>query len=110
VKLLFDESLAPILVELLSDIYPGSRHARDLGLQSSPDRDVWEYAARTGFVIVSKDADFRQRSFLQGHPPKVVWIRLGNCSTRQITVLLRERHNEIEAFCEADEESFLSLG
>jgi predicted nuclease of predicted toxin-antitoxin system len=33
---------------------------------------------------VSKDTDFHQRSFLFGGPPKVVWIRLGNCSTEDI--------------------------
>lgn len=37
---------------------------------------VWAYAAEHAaehrFVIVSKDADFHQRSFVLGHPPKVV--------------------------------------
>src|SRR5262249_13074961 len=47
-----------------------------------PDRDeqVWEYAAANGLVIVSKDSAVRQRNFLLGHPPKIIWIRRGNCS------------------------------
>ena len=109
-KLLFDENLAPVLVESLSDIYPQSAHVRDLGLKSSPDPVVWAHAARQGYTIVSKDADFRQRSFLYGHPPKVIWIRAGNCSTRRIAALLRDRKAEIEAFSVAAEASFLSLG
>ncbi len=60
-------------------------------------------------MIVSKDADFRQRSFLYGAPPKVIWIRTGNCSTKQIAALLRERREEIERFCTSPEEAFLSL-
>lgn len=51
-----------------------------LGLKSSPDTVVWEYAAKMGYTIVTKDADFRQRSFLFGPPPKVICIRIGNCS------------------------------
>ena len=108
-KLLFDENLAPALVAALGDIYPQSVHVRDLGLKASKDRLVWGYAARTGCTIVSKDADFRQRSFLYGHPPKVIWIRVGNCSTRRIAELLRERLSQIEAFHGEDEASFLSL-
>ena len=29
-------------------------------------------------MIVSKDADFYQRSVTYGPPPKVVWLRIGN--------------------------------
>jgi len=108
-KLLFDENLAPALVEALADVYPESVHVRDIGLKSASDLLVWEYALDRGYTIVSKDGDFRQRSFLWGHPPKVIWIRLGNCSTRQIARLLRERSSKIEAFYMADEQSFLSL-
>jgi hypothetical protein len=42
-----------------------------------------------GFVIVSKDGDFADLSVLYGAPPKIVWIRRGNCSTAAIVTLLR---------------------
>jgi predicted nuclease of predicted toxin-antitoxin system len=109
VKLLFDENLAPRLVGALKDLYPGSIHVRAIGLKSAPDSVVWEYAAKSGYAIVSKDADFRQRSFLFGHPPKVIWVRTGNCSTEQIERLLRSRVPEILAFGLAEAEAFLSL-
>jgi predicted nuclease of predicted toxin-antitoxin system len=54
VKLLFDENLAPSLVELLADIYPQSAHVRDLGLKSAADAMVWDYAAQTGYAIVTR--------------------------------------------------------
>jgi predicted nuclease of predicted toxin-antitoxin system len=63
-----------------------------------------------GYTIVTKDADFRQRSFLLGPPPKVIWIGLGNCSTKQIAELLREQSSEIEAFGQGEEQAFLRLG
>jgi predicted nuclease of predicted toxin-antitoxin system len=110
VKLLFDENLAPALVDALADIFRESTHVRQVGLKSSTDRKVWDYAADVGYTIVTKDADFRQRSFLFGSPPKVIWIGLGNCSTKQIAELLRERSSEIEAFGLAEEQAFLRLG
>ena len=38
-----------------------------------------------------------QRCFLHGPPPKVVWIRLGNCTTANIEALLRTRAADVEA-------------
>jgi predicted nuclease of predicted toxin-antitoxin system len=72
-----------------------------VGLVAAPDSAVWSYAAAQGLVIVSKDADFQHRALLLGHPPKVVWLRLGNCSTAAAADLLRARHADLLAF-EAD--------
>jgi predicted nuclease of predicted toxin-antitoxin system len=110
VKLLFDENLSPTLVVELADLFRGSVHVRDVGLRSAADRRVWDYAVDMGFAIVTKDADFRQRSFLFGPPPKVVWIGLGNCSTRQIAELLRKQSSVVEAFGAAEQQAFLRLG
>ena len=108
-KLLLDENLAPRLVKSLSDLYPGSRPVDECGLKQSPDHDVWEYAAANGFVITSKDSDFEQRSLLRGHPPKVIRVRLGNCSTRAIEKLLREYSVIIHTFNDDPVESILVL-
>jgi len=84
VKLLLDQNLAPRLVAALAALYPDSKHVRDVGLAAANDDDVWRYAATGGFTIVSKDADFHERSFVLGPPPKVIWIRRGNCSTTEV--------------------------
>ena len=108
-RFLFDQNLSPKLVLLLADLFPNSVHVRDLGLEAADDQSVWDYAGSQGFVIVSKDSDMHQRSFLFGAPPKVVWVRLGNCSTSDVADLLRLHVHTIEEF-EADEfASFLSL-
>ncbi|MBS1873900.1 MAG: DUF5615 family PIN-like protein [Acidobacteria bacterium] len=109
-RLLFDENLSAGLPRKLADCYPGSVHVRDVGLRSAQDGDVWAYAVSNGLAIVSKDADFRQRSYVCGFPPKVIWIRLGNCSTRAIEDLLRSRSTQIAAFCADEVQSFLALG
>ena len=65
-KLLFDENLSPALVVTLADIFQESVHVREVGLKASADRRVWDYAAGLGYTIVTKDGDFRKRSFLLG--------------------------------------------
>ncbi len=109
-KLLFDHNLSSRLVAALRDLYPGSVHVREVELQAVDDEVVWDYAHDHGFVIVSKDAEFHQRSLVLGAPPKFVWIRLGNCSTDDILALLRGHHPKLRAF-EADQDAaFLVLG
>jgi predicted nuclease of predicted toxin-antitoxin system len=108
-RLLFDENLAPQLVRRLADVFPGSVHVRDCGLKAVDDVAVWRHAREQGFVIVSKDEDFRHLSFLEGAPPKVVGIELGNCSTDLIEQLLRRRRAEIERFAADPVAAFLRL-
>ena len=108
-KLLFDENLSPRLVAALADLFPESAHVDRLGLGGEPDPVIWEYAKCHGFVLVSKDADFHERSLLYGHPPKVVWIRRGNCSVRHIEMILRNKAADIERLKADDELTYLIL-
>jgi predicted nuclease of predicted toxin-antitoxin system len=109
VRLLFDQNLSPFLCTALADCFPNAMHVRDVGLRDAMDTTIWAYAAQHGFAIVSKDADFRQRSFLEGYPPKILWIRLGNCSTKAIEALVRSRLSEIDDFLADSQKSFLAL-
>ena len=106
---MIDENLSPYLVDTLQELYPGSTHVRSVGLASAEDEAVWSFAAQHGLTIVSKDSDFRQRSFVRGQPPKVVWIARGNCSTEVVASLLRERQADLLAFERDDAASFLVL-
>ncbi len=108
-KLLFAQNVSPWLCGALSDLFPHSVHVRDVGLREADDATVWNYAAQNGFAIVTKDADFRQRSFLLGHPPKIIWLRLGNCWTNAIAQLLRSRAADIEEFLSDEQKSFMAL-
>jgi predicted nuclease of predicted toxin-antitoxin system len=108
-KFLFDENLSHRLVGQLATEFPGSAHVRDVGLATASDSTVWAYAAAHGFVIVSKDSDFQHRALLHGHPPKVVWLRLGNCPTAAVATLLRTRQSDLLAFEADPTASFLAL-
>ncbi len=108
-KLLFDENLSHKLVASLADTFPDSVHVRDIGLKAADDIEVWNHAKDEDFMIVSKDSDMHDRSFLFGYPPKVIWVRLGNCSTSDVENLLRRESLAIEKFYKDDEASFLTL-
>lgn len=108
-RLLFDENLSAHLPAALQDCYPGSLHVREVGLKSAPDSLMWEYAAGHRCCIMTKDADLRQRSFLYGHPPKVIWLWVGNCPTKRIEGLLRRRANDVAEFLADEHKALLVL-
>jgi predicted nuclease of predicted toxin-antitoxin system len=108
-KLLFDENLSPRLAEVLAQEYPGSAHVATLGLRGADDGRVWDCARSLGFCIVSKDTDFRERSLVEGHPPKIVWLDVGNAGTGAILALLRRERQRLEAFERQEEASLLIL-
>ena len=97
-KLLFDHNLSPRLVSRLADLYPDSNHLFNLNLDTAEDSFVWEYAKDNDFTIVTKDSDFSELSLLRGFPPKVIWIRIGNCTTKDIESLIRSKNKEIDDF------------
>jgi len=93
-KLLFDHNLPPSLVARLADLFPLSEHVFTLGLDRASDLEIHEYARVQSLVIVTKDADFSELCVLNGFPPRIIWVRRGNCSLEQ---LLREHSEQIEA-------------
>jgi len=108
-KLLFDQNLSPRLVNCLADLYPDSQHVSSIGLDQADDRAVWEYANQNDFTVVTRDSDFSELSILRGSPPKVIWIRRGNCSTKQIEAILRSHNQDIIQFNEDPNLGVLTL-
>ncbi|MGH8753349.1 MAG: DUF5615 family PIN-like protein [Burkholderiales bacterium] len=108
-KLLFDENLSSRLIELLAADFPGSTHVEHLGMRGATDAQIWGCARDRGYMIVSKDNDFRQYAFLYGPPPKIIWLNVGNAGTTAIARLVSSRIAEIRAFNEDPELSLLPL-
>jgi len=108
-RLLFDENLSPKLPNRLGDLFPNSIHVRDAGMKVTIDPIVWSYAKDNDLIIVSEDADMHDLSLVFGNPPKVIWLRLGNCSTLQVENLLRQNFEVIKLFHADENVSLLAL-
>ena len=70
--------------------------------------EVLEYLA-SGMTIDEIPVDFRHLGFTYGPPPQIVWIRRGNCSTREIERLLRERYDDPGTFYDDEYGAVLAL-
>lgn len=107
-KLLFDANLSPRLVHTLGDIFPDSKHVQEIGLTLS-DVDILSYSVEQGYIVVTKDDDFEGLAFLGGPPRKVILIRLGNCKTEAVALLLRTEVELIKQLAVSTSEVLLAI-
>jgi len=108
-KLLFDQNLSPKLAKYFEEHFSTSQHLQDIGFDASDDLAVWEFAQKNGFTIVTKDSDFNNLASFMGFPPKVIWLRRGNCSTKIIREIIDENLGTIKAFINDLDNGILSI-
>ena len=108
-RILFDQNLSPKLVDELSDLFPDSQHVSFVGLARATDTEIWEYARKNIFLIASRDSDFNELILQKGFPPKVIWIRRGNCTTAEIEQIIRSHTRVITDLEKSDSLGLLML-
>ena len=102
-KLLFDQNISFRIVNKLSEPFPTAKQVRQLGLENATDLEIWSFAKKNGFTIVTFDSDFCDISNLKGLPPKIIWLRFGNTSTDKLSEVLSSKAEIIKAFIESPE-------
>ncbi|HEX7154880.1 MAG TPA: DUF5615 family PIN-like protein [Thermoanaerobaculia bacterium] len=108
-KLLLDHNLSHKLVGRLADVYPDSTQTRLLNFGRAGDSELWFYARTHGYIFVTKDRDVAELAVLRGAPPKIVWLRMGNCSAQVIEETLRRNFQAIADLVEDPDRIVLEL-
>jgi predicted nuclease of predicted toxin-antitoxin system len=75
-----------------------AEHVADLGWADADDRFIWKAPSTQPTVIFTKDKDFGVLSATLGYPPKVVLLRVGNCSTVDLEKHFIHRASEVALF------------
>lgn len=107
-KLLFDQNISFRIIKKISNVFPQATQVAELGLVDYTDSEIWEYARKNSYVIVTFDSDFYDLSVVRGVPPKIIWLRIGNTSTKNIIKVLLENQDLIQEFAQAPEYKDLS--
>lgn len=100
--LLLDQMLPVRLCTSLSDVFGDLIHVRQVGLSEAGDAEVFAYARHHNLTIVTKDSDFQSLLALNGSPPRVIWIRIGNATVDTLENLLRQKVSAINEFHGSD--------
>jgi predicted nuclease of predicted toxin-antitoxin system len=109
VKLLLDQNLSRKLVPSLTARYPGSSHVVYLDLDTADDATVWRYAREHDFTLMTKNTDMVDLCVVKRAPPKVLWLRVGNCPTRVIADVIELNASRIKYFAGVKNQVVLSL-
>lgn len=73
----------------MKTVFPGSAHVNTLGMSRASDIEIWNVAKQRALAVVTIDVDFVELSLIKGFPPKIVWLRRGNSTTKEIEKLLK---------------------
>ncbi len=101
-RLLLDQNISFRLVKKISSVYEGVQQVRLIEMENASDMDIWHYAKKNDFAIVTFDADFADFASVFGHPPKIIWLRTGNKTTAAIGELLLQKAEVINEFLNSE--------
>jgi predicted nuclease of predicted toxin-antitoxin system len=87
-RFLVDAQLPPALARLLESHGHEACAVREVGLREADDAAIWDFASRDGWIIVTKDEDFPERSLKSQSAPQIVWLRIGNSTKRTLLAWL----------------------
>ena len=100
-KLLFDQNISYRIIKQISDVFPQAQQVIEVGLADRNDSEIWEFARKYDYTIVTFDSDFYDLSVIKGTPPKIIWLRIGNTSTRNIAKVIIDNQYLIKEFIES---------
>ena len=85
-RFLVDAQLPPALARWFGEQGLSASPVRELGLRDSDDGSIMNHTISGDWTVVTKDEDFVARSLQHSSPPRIVWLRIGNCTNK---VLIR---------------------
>jgi predicted nuclease of predicted toxin-antitoxin system len=97
-KLLFDQNISYRLIKKIRHLFPDAVSVKEVGLESSNDFEIWEFAKTHGYTIVTFDADFYELNMLKKQSPKIIWLRIGNTSTDNLVMIFTNKYEIIKDF------------
>ncbi|MGV3604720.1 MAG: DUF5615 family PIN-like protein [Dyadobacter fermentans] len=98
-KVLVDQNISQRIFPALVPEFDVLEHVRQLELTDANDYDIFMFARKNGYqAIITAEEDFIKLINQFSQPPKIVWIRTGNCSTEVLLSLLTEKVQTIKDF------------
>jgi predicted nuclease of predicted toxin-antitoxin system len=110
-RLLLDANVSWRLVSILIEHFGESVHVDDITELAFPAEDtkIWQYAKDNGYTIITRDNDFNDLIAIRGFPPKIIWLRTGNCSRKYTADLLIRSKQEIQELLKSEVHGLLEI-
>jgi predicted nuclease of predicted toxin-antitoxin system len=98
-KILIDQNISFRIVARIQQAFPNIAHVKSLNLIDENDYKIFKFARQNGFdAILTLDEDFYNILLEYNPPPKVIWLRIGNCSTAHLAQIILNNQTDIQTF------------
>ena len=97
-KILLDQNLSYRLVYALQSTIPELTHVKFEGLQDADDYEIWQFARRHNYTIITFDIDFYELQIVKGFPPRIIWLRSDNMTKKESIVFFQQNIGKIRDF------------
>ena len=100
---LFDQNISFRIISKVKETFPEAKQVKQLGIENYSDIEIWNFAKKNNYTIVTFDSDFFDVANIKGHPPKIIWLRIGNTNSSIIADLINKKNTIISDFISANE-------
>ncbi|WP_353721588.1 DUF5615 family PIN-like protein [Dyadobacter sp. 676] len=98
-KILIDQNISQRILPLQQPYFDNLDHLKYVGLTDAADYDIFMFARAKGYqAIITLHDDFMKLINQFHEPPKIIWVRTGNISTRVLSNILANKIETIREF------------
>ncbi|MDZ7935528.1 MAG: DUF5615 family PIN-like protein [Emticicia sp.] len=98
-KIVIDQNISFRIIHQIEHLFTKVEHIRTLGWTDAPDIIIFRNAKQQKFdAILTLDEDFDNLILENGTPPKILWLRVRNCSTAHLAKIIALKIEIINEF------------
>ncbi len=94
-KIIIDANLSWRLIKFLRQFSVEAVHVTHLNLPPFSGQEIWIYAKKNGYTILTQDADFSDMVIYSHDSPPIIWLRSGNLRNHEVEALLEQNWQHI---------------
>jgi predicted nuclease of predicted toxin-antitoxin system len=98
-KILIDQNISYRIMAMIQNELWQVEHIKNHDLVNANDFEIFMFARQNKYeAILTLDEDFQLLQLVHEQPPKIIWIRIGNCSTKKLAETIKTNTSTIQYF------------
>jgi len=109
-KVLIDQNISHRIVPEIASLFDELVHLKTNNWINWNDHDIFMSARELNYdAVITLDEDFNKLLLQHGTPPKIIWLKTGNCSTAKLASVIISNKDIIANFLSDDSFDCLEL-
>ena len=108
-KLLIDQNISKRIIDSINDTFSDSIHVNSIADTTNTDNELWDYAIKNNFILVTTDSDFFNHCIVSEQSPKIILVQGEVITSNKMEWALRVNQVAIEQFIAEDPANCLTI-